>query len=93
MNIVVKLYGAFRPQEGEPKIALSLCDGSTIDNALQVLVSEKPELAAVLFDDQGALSDTANVFVNGLNARGLTGEPGIVQEGDVLFITSAFGGG
>jgi molybdopterin converting factor small subunit len=93
MNVIVKLYGDLKPRSGEAEIPLALGAGAMVDNALQVLVAEKPELGELLFDAQGNVRDTVNVFLNSVNARGLPAQKAILQEGDTLFIVTAFGGG
>jgi len=93
LNVIVKLYGDLRPRSSEAEITLALGAGSTIDDALQALAAERPELRELLFDVQGNMRDTVNVFLNGVNARGLPGEKAVLQEGNTLFIVTAFGGG
>jgi molybdopterin converting factor small subunit len=93
VDVIVKLYGDLKPRSGEAEIVLALGAGSTIDDALQTLTAEKPELLKLLFDVQGDVRDTVNVFLNGTNARGLSAEQAALREGDTLFILTAFGGG
>jgi len=94
MGVRVKLYGDLRPRSGEAELGLIL-DGAqpTIDDTLQMLAAAKPELVDLLFDSRGDLKETINVFLNGVNARGLAEGESILSEGDTLFIITAFGGG
>jgi len=93
VNVLVKLYGDLKPRSGEGEIGLLLGVGSTIDDALQALLAEKPELVELLFDAQGGVRDTVNVFRNGVNARGLPAEQAVLRDGDTMFVVTAFGGG
>ena len=93
VNVLVKLYGDLKPRSGEGEIGLALGAGSTIDDALQALVAEKPELVELLFGVQGGVRETVNVFLNGVNARGLPADQAVLRDGDTLFIVTAFGGG
>jgi len=75
------------------EIRLGLDSQSTVDDALQAVVAEKPELVKLPFDAQGDVRSTIDLFVDGANSRGLSAAKSVLREGDTLFSIVACGSG
>ena len=74
------------------EIRLGLDNQSTVDDALQALVAEKPDLVKLRFDAQGDVRSTIDLFVDGANTRGLSAAKLVLREEDALFSIAAPGG-
>ena len=59
-----KLFAHLRDAAGGQRIAVEVADGATVEQALDALVSDRPELADELFED-GELADHIRLLVDG----------------------------
>jgi molybdopterin synthase sulfur carrier subunit len=68
-------------------------DGDTVGAALKALDAAYPGFAGRLFDDEGALRRSVNLFVADEDVRFLDGLDTTLSEGQVLSIVPAVAGG
>ena len=68
-------------------------DGQKVSDLLEQLTSNYPNLKAHLLDDNGALRNFVNVFVNEDNIRDQQNMDTAVADGDEVVIVPAIAGG
>lgn len=68
-------------------------DGQKVSDILEQLTSNYPNLKAHLLDDNGALRNFVNVFVNEDNIRDQQNMDTAVADGDEVVIVPAIAGG
>jgi len=68
-QIRVRFYATFRPIVGGKAADLSVPDGASLRDLVDVILERWPELREHLVDDQGGPSKRANLFVDGRMAR------------------------
>lgn len=93
MNVVVRPYAEFRATLGEEEITVSISSDASVRDVLRSLIARSPQLANQIFEAEGSLSGHVNIFVNGVSVRGKWGLDTRLQDGDKIFLVSAFGGG
>lgn len=91
MGIPVYIPTALRQFANEQdKIEL---DGNTVGEVLQTLSDNYPDLRRHLFNDQGALRNFVNVYVNDDDIRYLQKTDTVLKSGDEITIVPAVAGG
>lgn len=68
-------------------------EADTVGDALTDLAQRYPALRPHLFDDEGALRQYVNVFVNDQDLRSLKGDATPLKAGDRLTIVPSIAGG
>ncbi|MFC6719860.1 ubiquitin-like small modifier protein 1 [Natrialbaceae archaeon GCM10025810] len=93
MEIVCKLYGP--PQEivGRKRVRCAVDDGATVEDVLDALIDEHPDLEESLYDADGSLRDSIGVLANRTNITRREGLSTPVDDGDELLITPPVHGG
>jgi MoaD family protein len=76
--------------DGEKFVEVS---GSTVQTALQDLVSRYPGLKGHLYTSEGELRPYVNIYLNGEDIRTEDGEAIPLNEGDKLMIVPSIAGG
>jgi len=90
---VVRLYASFRELAGEREIDVTLPDGATVRDLLRQLGELRPNIARVLLDENGNITPSINVFVNGRDVRHLSGlDTPVTPDDEVTIIPPAAGG-
>ncbi|WP_182871014.1 MoaD/ThiS family protein [Rhodopirellula sp. JC639] len=66
---------------------------TTVQDALEQVVTAHPQLRSSLFDDRNQLVSYVNVFVNDRNIRDLENEATPLRETDEILLVPAIAGG
>ncbi len=96
MQITVRIPSPLRPfSAGHGRVELTLAEGerATVAAALAALCQRYPGVGARVLDDQGAVREHVNVFLNGESIRALEGLASPLRGGDELAILPAVSGG
>jgi len=91
MTIQVRIPTPLRQAAGG-RSAVPL-EGETLGGLLDALLDECPELRPQILGEDGELRSFVNLFVNGEDARHLSGRETPVREGDKVAIVPAIAGG
>lgn len=83
MEITVTLFGPFREAVGQKELVREVPEGATVEDVLEAVVDDHPELREELFAD-GDLRDTVNVTRNKTDIRHEEGVDTEVEDGDTL---------
>lgn len=67
----VKVYATLRPIVGARIVDLPLPEGSRVRDLAALMVERWPDLAPLMLDEAGGLSQRVHVFVDGRSARHL----------------------
>ncbi|MCA9136573.1 MAG: MoaD/ThiS family protein [Planctomycetales bacterium] len=70
-----------------------LVTATTVEDALQQVVTAHPDLRNSLFDDSGSLVSYVNVFVNDTNIRDRQDGATVLTERDEILLVPAIAGG
>jgi molybdopterin synthase sulfur carrier subunit len=89
----VRLFGALRHVAGHASCLVEVGSGDTVQNVLDTLAIQCPELGAKVLSPDGRIQDGINVLVNGRDIRHLGGPDTPVHEGDRVALFPAVGGG
>ncbi|MHC1627386.1 MAG: ubiquitin-like small modifier protein 1 [Candidatus Nezhaarchaeales archaeon] len=92
MKVVVEVYGLLRELMGWRNIEIEVSDGSTLEQLIEILVSEKPEAKELILEGS-KLRDYVKVLVNGRDCRFLNGLRTKLEDGYVISIFPPAGGG
>ena len=93
MKIVVRFYGSFRELFGNDENALDLPDGASIQDLLQLLCISDEQRQG-MYDDSGRLRYYVNIVLkNGRKVQLVEEQKAELQDGDVVSIFPAIGGG
>lgn len=92
MNIKVRFYGVAYEQTGVREWYPELLDGSTVEDLLDLLVAEYPELKELVFEE-AVFRDYLAISINNVDILGLEGVHTVLTEGDVVFVMPPIGGG
>jgi sulfur-carrier protein len=87
----VRIPTVLRPQAGGQKQVD--VEGSTVQEVLQSLVRQHPDLREQLFTGEGELNRFVNVYLNGADVRYGQGLDAAVGQGDTVIILPAMAGG
>jgi len=94
MEIQTKFFAALREIVGKKFVMVELDDGARIKNVLRKLVETYgTHLEKHLFDEQGKLSASYQILINGINIGTLEGLETRLREGDTIAILPPIGGG
>ena len=92
MNIKVRFYGVAYEQTGVREWYPELLDGSMVEDLLDLLVGEHPELQEMVFDE-AVFRDYLAISINNVDILGLEGVHTVLKDGDVVFVMPPIGGG
>lgn len=91
MSIMVRIPTPLRRvTNGDDKVS---AEGDTLDGVIGDLEDKYPGIKARLCDEQGALRNFVNVYVNGEDVRFLDGLKTAIKSGDEVSIVPAVAGG
>lgn len=91
MSLTIRIPANMRNlANGEPEVTV---DGSTVQEALDGLISKHPDLRARLLDESGDLQSFVNVFVDNRSIRELEGLKTSIAADSELLIVPALAGG
>lgn len=88
-----KLFADLADAAGDRRVAVSIPNEATVEDALKALLHERPTLRDRVLDADGELESHINVLVNG---RDITGEEGLatrIDEDDELALFPPVSGG
>jgi molybdopterin converting factor small subunit len=68
-------------------------DGATVNESLGAVFASRPQLRGYVLDDQGALRQHVNVFVNGTPVSDRSGLSDPVKSNDEIYVFQALTGG
>jgi len=94
MEVAWKLFADLAEHAGDRTVAMELSPGATVEDALEVLLSDRPALEARVLEDDGSLRSQINVLRNGTDIR--TEPAGLKTElegGDELALFPPVSGG
>ncbi len=91
MSVRVRIPTPLRPDAGgRSEVPVS---SGTVDEALEALVAEAPELRPHLLAEDGSLRSFVNLYLNGEDVRTKGGLAAPLQDGDELKVVPAIAGG
>ncbi len=93
MKVEVHLLFPFREELGEYPLKLELPASATVAQAIAVLVSLYPQLRERFYDRQGRIGRHISALINGVSVLSKQGFATPLQDGDVLTLLPAIGGG
>ncbi len=94
MEIQTKFFAALREIVGTKMTIVEMDAGALIQDVLHNLIKRYGEIfKRQLFDDQGKLSTSYQVLVNGINIGTLEGLETPLNDGDTIAILPPVGGG
>jgi adenylyltransferase/sulfurtransferase len=91
MNVKIKLLKPFSDIAGKGELKLDFTGGSAIQ-ALERICESYPDLRKELFEEDGKISYSVNIFVNDMPLVGEQ-EDAPLKEGDEILIFLAVSGG
>ena len=93
MPIECHFFGPLREAVGTKTVERTIDSGATVQEVVEDLVADYPDLTDGLLDDDGAIHDAVNVTLNKENINHLNGPETTLEDGDVLRFASAVIGG
>jgi len=69
------------------------CQGDTVEELLANLNSQYPGIKEILFDEEGRITHSFSLFVNGRLVRFSKNEKILLKDGDEIFIMQLVAGG
>ncbi|MBZ5498243.1 MAG: MoaD/ThiS family protein [Acidobacteriia bacterium] len=92
MNVTVRTFADFRELLGK-ELVISLPDGQTVRELLQVLGKRHAAFLPGILEDDGQLRPYVNILENGRNVRFLDDLETRLAEGDIIAIFPPVAGG
>jgi len=92
LNIKVRFYGVAYEQTGVRKWYPDLPEGSNVEDLLDLMVGEYPELQEMVFDEN-VFRDYLAISINNVDILGLDGVHTVLKDCDVVFVMPPIGGG
>ncbi|WP_420632113.1 ubiquitin-like small modifier protein 1 [Candidatus Leptofilum sp.] len=90
----VNFFATLRPIVGQKTVEIDLPENTTVQQFVEMVVTEYPPMRKELLDEDGNLYRHVHVFVNGRDAPFLeNGMDTVIQSEDTLNIFPAVGGG
>jgi molybdopterin synthase sulfur carrier subunit len=91
MSVMIRIPSPLRRvTNGLDKVEVN---GETLQGCINELESEFPGVSERMLDEQGALREFVNVYINGEDVRFLQGLETTTQSGDEISIVPAVAGG
>lgn len=92
MKVKVEVYGPLRGIMGWRSVEVELSEDSTLEQLLELLVEQKPEVKEMIFEG-GDLRSYLKVLVDGRDCRLLGGLRARLRDGSMVSIFPPAGGG
>lgn len=92
MNIKVRFYGVAYEQTAVREWCPELLDGSKVEDLLDLMVGEYPELQKMVFDE-AVFRDYLAISINNVDILGLDGVHTVLKDDDIVFVMPPIGGG
>ncbi len=93
MNVRVRFYGMAYEEVGTRELSMELTEGSTVNDLLSIIVEKYPDLANLVYDEEGVFREYLEVAVNKTDIIGLDGLETVLTENDTVLIMPPIGGG
>ena len=90
MKVRTRFYGLVHDEVGLREVEYILSDGSTVMDLINVIVSAKPALKGMVYDEEGNFRDYLEIALNQLSLIDLNIE---LNDGDLIQIMPPIGGG
>ena len=92
MNIKVRFYGVAFEKTGVREWYPAIRGGSKVEDLLDLMVGEYPELQEMVFDED-VFRDYLAISINNVDILGLHGVHTVLKDGDIVFVMPPIGGG
>jgi molybdopterin synthase sulfur carrier subunit len=92
-TVLIRLYATLRQHAGTREVEVTVEDGQSVGDVLQVLVQRYPKLNAEIWNVDGSLASHVAVILKGRNIRHLAGVDTPIADDDQLFVFPPVGGG
>lgn len=89
----VKIFATLRQYVNSKEVDINIKIGDTVQDALEKLTINYPNLKEHIFDEEGNLQRSINVLVRGRNIKFKEGLNTILKKNDYLAIFPPVGGG
>jgi molybdopterin synthase sulfur carrier subunit len=90
----VNLYATFRLLAGSKTLQIDLPPGTTVRQAVDAVIEQRPVLRSHWLDDAGEIHAHVHIFINGHDVQNMEqGEDTPLQPGDVLDFFPPVAGG
>ena len=90
MKVKARFYGIVHDELGLREVEYILSNGSTIMDLINLIVSTKPALKEMVYDEEGNFRDYLEIALNQLSLIDLNIE---LNDGDLIQIMPPIGGG
>ena len=92
MNIKVRFYGIAYEHTEIREWYPALREGSSVEDLLDLMVGEYPELQEMVFE-KNVFRDYLAISINNVDILGLDGAHTVLKDGDIVFVMPPIGGG
>lgn len=89
----IKVYATLRPIVGGPSVKLNGVSEMTVDEMLNTLYSQYPDLKPELYKGRDDLHPAIHILVNGRDMRYIDGVDTVIKASDEVRIFPPVGGG
>ena len=90
MKVRVRFYGVVHDEVGLREVEYILSDGSKVMDLINLIVSSKPALKEMVYDEEGNFRDYLEIALNQVSLIDLYNE---LNDGDLIQIMPPIGGG
>ena len=89
----IKVYATLRPIIGEPNVELNSVSEITVEEMLNILCEQYPDLRPELYKGRDDLHPAIHILVNGRDMRYINGMQTVIKSSDDVRIFPPVGGG
>jgi MoaD family protein len=90
LKVRARFYGLVHDELGLREVEYILSDGSTVMDLINLIVSAKPALKEMVYDEEGNIRDYLEIALNQLSLIDLNID---LSDGDLIQIMPPIGGG